>query len=187
MGHLWEDEQRWLEAVQILSGLEEFRQNEDFSNGLLLLQTYDSNAVYEFNRLFVGPGKLVAPPYESAYRNPEGLLMQQETLEVRECYRNMGLAVQNKNCEPDDFIGLEAEFACYLLHQAAKFLEEKDLDNVDLHLTAYRDFFVNHLYKWLPAHCRDILTSSQDDTCRGMALVLAGFVDVEAKVMVKNH
>ncbi|WP_075859164.1 TorD/DmsD family molecular chaperone [Carboxydothermus pertinax] len=180
-GHLWDDGQRWLEAVEILSGLEEFTQNEDYLSGLFLLQAYDSSAVYEFNRLFVGPGKLVAPPYESAYLNSEGLLMQKETLEVREFYRSMGLEVQNKNCEPDDFIGFEAEFACYLLHQAAKFLAQKDLSNFNLHLTAYRNFFVNHLSKWLPAHCRDILANSQNDACRGMALVLAGFLDVEAK------
>lgn len=60
-----------------------------------------------------------APPYESCYRSPERVLPQASALEVREQYRNAGLAVKRLNREPDDHIGLELEFMYYLNHQAS--------------------------------------------------------------------
>ena len=38
----------------------------------------------EYTRLFVGPDKLVAPPWESVYRGEDAMLFQEVTLEVRE-------------------------------------------------------------------------------------------------------
>lgn len=63
---------------------------------------------YDFNRLFVGPTAIPAPPYASAYQK-EPSLMGKPTLEVREAYRAMGLEVPDRNATPDDHLAYELD------------------------------------------------------------------------------
>lgn len=63
---------------------------------------------YDFNRLFVGPAAVPAPPYASAYQE-EPLLMGRPTLEVREAYRALGLEVPDRNATPDDHLAFELD------------------------------------------------------------------------------
>lgn len=69
----------------------------------------------EFQRLFVGPGPLVAPPWESFYRSREHLLFEEWTYQVREQYHQFGLQFKNENNEPDDHLLLELEFMLSLI------------------------------------------------------------------------
>lgn len=76
---------------------------------------------YDFNRLFVGPAAIPAPPYASAYAK-EPLLMGKATLEVRDAYREMGLEVPDRNATPDDHIAFELDAAAALgVSQDARF------------------------------------------------------------------
>ena len=45
-----------------------------------------------YTKLFIGPAKLPAPPWESVYATGEPLLFQESTLAVREAYRRAGYA-----------------------------------------------------------------------------------------------
>lgn len=63
---------------------------------------------YDFNRLFVGPAAVPAPPYASAYqKNP--ILMGKPTIEVRKAYRVLGLEVPDRNTTPDDHLAFELD------------------------------------------------------------------------------
>lgn len=68
---------------------------------------------YDFNRLFVGPAAIPAPPYASAYAK-EPLLMGKATLEVRRTYRAIGLQVPDMNATPDDHLAFELDAAAAL-------------------------------------------------------------------------
>jgi len=68
----------------------------------------------DFNRLFVGPGKPLAPPWESYYLSRDHLLFQEETLAVREAYRRLGLEAVSLHSEPDDSLSLELSFMAEL-------------------------------------------------------------------------
>ena len=69
--------------------------SQEMAEGICLLrharQYPESEAEYEYNTLFVGPGKLLAPPFESYYRNAERTLMQRETMAVRAFYNRIGI------------------------------------------------------------------------------------------------
>ena len=75
------------------------------------IQTFE----YDYNRLFVGPNKLLASPFESSYRNFEGTVLQQETLKVRNFYHYVGLQVADEGQMPDDHIQFELEFILHVL------------------------------------------------------------------------
>lgn len=66
---------------------------------------------YLFNRLFVGPGPVAAPPYASVYLETERRLMGEATLFAREAYAVLGLASPWQGSLPDDHIGLELDAA----------------------------------------------------------------------------
>jgi len=65
---------------------------------------------YDFNRLFVGPAAIPAPPYASAYQD-EPLLMGAPAMEAREAYRRFGLAVPDQGSTPDDHLAFELDAA----------------------------------------------------------------------------
>lgn len=63
---------------------------------------------YAFNRLFVGPDKVPAPPYASVYLDGEGLHMGASTLEMRALLHSLGRSVPHAG-QPDDFLPYELE------------------------------------------------------------------------------
>ena len=141
----------------------------------------DEKSIYEYNKLFVGPGKLLASPFESSYRNQLGLVMQEETLAVRNFYKKIGVEVKEKNNMPDDHLVLELECICYLLAQAAKQIEREQVQSTNDYIILYRIFFVEHIQPWLYEHCKDILQYGVNPFCRGMAEIFQQFLQGEER------
>lgn len=170
----------WKEVAKLL---EEHRVESNSSyleESIGLLKKLDHHdkeeLTFDFNRLFIGPNKLLAPPYESSYRSDERTLMQGETLNVRRFYRKIGLQVKEKNSIPDDHITFELELICYLLSMA---MEKEDMSYFDL----YEEFFENHLATWAEEHSQDILNHSTYFICTAMAYVLQSVVKMEETVI----
>lgn len=145
------------------------------TKGLELLQQVTDEETeslpFEFNRLFVGPGRLLASPYESSYRNPERSLMQKETLAVRSFYSQAGLQVAHEGRDPDDHLALELEFLCYLLAHG----DQEHFPDL------YNRFVKEHLLPWCPAHCELIHESTNHPICQAMAFLLEGFLEKETR------
>lgn len=115
---------------------------------------------YEFNRLFVGPAAPKAPPYESVYRSPDHLVMQEQTLDVRKMYNQEQLLSTGQGCEPDDFIGTELEFMAYLLSRAIHANQEQNTSKTEHYLDFYRDFCSDHMDLWVESFAQSICRST---------------------------
>lgn len=98
----------------------------------------------EYNRAFVGPLQLVAPPYESVYLYDDRSIFRESTLEVRRCYVEAGFVMRQKNVEPDDCLGAELEFLANLWREVAEGDGEKAL----LALERATYFEQTHLRCW---------------------------------------
>lgn len=98
----------------------------------------------EYTRLFLGPEKLPAPPWESVYVNGEPLLFQESTLVVREAYRRSGYVSAGYPREADDHVAIELDFMATL---AAKTCEAAAGDRGALE--AQRAFLEEHLLAWI--------------------------------------
>ncbi|MBZ4687044.1 MAG: TorD-like chaperone [Clostridiales bacterium] len=179
---LW-DYAKWPDVIYILNEYDPGIKQPDFKKGLNLLANISpkdiNQAVYDYNCLFVGPGKLLAPPYESAYLNSEGLVMQEETLKVRKFYNKAGLQFLKKGIEPDDHLGLQLDFICYLLSRCAWSMAENKKASLQNYHELYRDFLTKHLQKWIFKHCDSILKNSTTTVCYAMSLILKGFMKLE--------
>jgi TorA maturation chaperone TorD len=96
---------------------------------------------FGFNRLFVGPRALVAPPYASVYlEGPH--LMGAATETMRSLYGLLGLTSPWLNQIPDDHLALELD-ALWQLHTARCQLAAPELDQLLAYLHA-------HLQAWIP-------------------------------------
>lgn len=73
------------------------------------------DAEYAFNRLFVGPMTVPAPPYASAWLETEPRLMGESTMDVRALYHALGYAVPDEGTAPDDHLSFELDAALALL------------------------------------------------------------------------
>jgi len=108
----------------------------------------------EYARLFVGPGRPVAHPYESVYR--EGRVMGDCALAVRQIYAAEGLAPEGHSLP--DHVALELEFMAHLTRREAEARERGDEEGALACLRQQEAFLSEHLGRWLPRFCQRVLT-----------------------------
>jgi TorA maturation chaperone TorD len=63
----------------------------------------------EYTALMIGPAKLPAPPWESAYLTRERIIFQESTLKVRRAYQKYQFLPANYPYEADDHLALELD------------------------------------------------------------------------------
>jgi len=99
---------------------------------------------FGFNKLFVGPQALLAPPFASIYLESEPHVMGETTLMVRRLYQTVGLVSPWQDKIPDDHIALELD-AC--LHMRLGLLQSGSAKLGDI----YSYFLNEHMARWVPA------------------------------------
>ncbi|WP_424210642.1 TorD/DmsD family molecular chaperone [Streptomyces sp. BI20] len=138
----------------------------------------DASAVRaDHNRLFVGPEALLAPPWESVHRSPEGLLFETETLQVRAWYARHGLAAPRQGREPDDHLGLELSFVAALSVRALDAVEAGAPDRARDLLAARRAFLDEHPLTWAGGFFDMIEEHARTAFHRGLAALGDGLLD----------
>lgn len=142
----------------------------------------------DHTRLFVASGPDFVPPWESVYFNPDRLVFQKETLEVREWYRRFGVESRHLHHEPDDHIALEMAFLAMLAERAHTSAAEGG-DSERQRLTdAMRDFLSQHLLRWAPACLERLAHHARTDFYRGIALLGRGFLaEAAAQLGLQNE
>ncbi len=123
----------------------------------------------DYRRLFVGPGKVLAPPWESVYLSADHLVFDKQTSAVRGLYAQFGLRAPNLRREPDDHLGLELAFMVHLGTSAIAALERADEGALSSLLGAQRAFLGEHLVRWAPACFARIEEHADTAYFRGVA------------------
>ncbi|MBT7890638.1 MAG: hypothetical protein HN580_16595 [Deltaproteobacteria bacterium] len=104
---------------------------------------------FAFNRLFVGPRSVIAPPFASVYLEPESYVMGETTQSVRKLYHLVGVSSPWEGRIPDDHISLELD-ACLKFHHAIEETEYSPL------IPVYNYFLKDHMSLWVPAFLQKI-------------------------------
>ncbi len=111
-----------------------------------------NDLILEYTRLFIGPGKHIAP-YESVCRDNGDALWSETTVEVKDFIESSGLEYSCNWSGLPDHIGVELEFMRRLT------CHEKDAWTVNNKETAIRclefekKFIDEHLSQWVPIFC----------------------------------
>ena len=118
----------------------------------------------EYTKLFVGPGKLAAPLWESVYACGEDLVFQQSTLDVRNAYRQAGFAAAGYPRIPDDHIATEFAFLAALCNQTSKSIQEDDWQAARVSLGRQALFLSQHIGTWIGEFARRVANNSPKST-----------------------
>lgn len=132
----------------------------------------------EHARLFLGPAKILAPPYESMYT--EGRIMGESTLDVIKRYEEAGLAVSPDFKNLPDHIAAELEFIYYLGSKELEAWGEGDLEKMFHYLLMQKRFLKEHLAKWIPQFCERILKNASSEFYKNLAKITQGYIDIES-------
>jgi TorA maturation chaperone TorD len=139
----------------------------------------------EYQRLFIGPGPLVAPPWESYYRSKEHLLFEECTYEIRKEYHKFGLQFVRENNEPDDHLLLELEFMIFLIDLAME--NQEVVRTIDL-ISTQTNLIQNHLSKWVPFFCERLIENTNSQLYLGAGMLLDDFLafDIQSLNEIKG-
>ncbi len=164
--------------------------DEDTAAGLALLAAYCERwdraqlgaLTWDFNRLFVGPGEMLAPPWESVHRSKTKLTFQEPTLQVRALYEAFGVQAPALHREPDDHLALELAFLATLSERAVEAGERGNGEQLEGCLRAQQAFLRDHLLAWAPACLALVETHAETDYYRGAARLARGSLAASARL-----
>ncbi|HVJ50113.1 molecular chaperone TorD family protein [Desulfitobacterium sp.] len=170
------------------------KENEDIHEGIehitAFLQEHDMKSGREYDdlhwdytRMFIGPDKLPAPLWESAYLNKERLLFQEQTLKVRQAYLKYQFLPKHFKQEADDHLGLELDFMYQLSELSLKYLQQQDFTGLREVLEDQKVFLQGHLLKWVPELTQKILASANLALYPGMAKILNGYLTLDLEAL----
>jgi TorA maturation chaperone TorD len=120
--------------------------------------------LWEFTRLFIGPYRLPAPPWESVYTSPKKLMMQEAYEAVLACYREAGLEPGNPGIMADH-VGVELNFVAALYEKKAA-----DPENFAQYHAIAEQFTAEHLQNWIPRFTRDLEDACASPVYRALAV-----------------
>jgi TorA maturation chaperone TorD len=166
----------------VVSGMAELRSWSEKNRGGMSDAAYDDIKA-DYTRLFVVPGESFTPPWESVYFNVDQMVFQEQTMQVRACYRRFGLEAENLNKEPDDHIAMELSFIGYQALRALDALNAQDYQVFQEAIGAQKGFLCDHLLQWGPQWCRRMSSVARTEFYRGMALLTSGTLHEITRVL----
>ncbi len=129
--------------------------------------------IIDFTQLFIGPFKLLAPPYGSFYLD-DSRIMGESTIDVRNCYEKEDLDVVIKDAP--DHIAMELEFMYYLIAKQTQATNEENIQDIQLYQQKQKTFLYSHLARWLPKFAENVQKNSQTKFYRKLARLTDIFV-----------
>ncbi|MEC4272530.1 molecular chaperone TorD family protein [Adlercreutzia sp. R25] len=134
----------------------------------------------EYTRVFLGPGDLAAPPWESTYLSNDNLIFQASTLAVREAYLKAGFLPVMHPRVADDHIALELDFMSRLAQKAQGLYADDDEAGFEEELKRQKSFLNEHLLKWVPFYERRLSESGIGSFYGRILEVLTAFLAGDA-------
>ena len=130
----------------------------------------------DYTRLFVGPNRLLAAPWESAYTNKDRAIFQLEAVSVKNWYARFELGLASAINEPADHVGLELAFLADLAARTVAAAGTRDGAEVRRLVDAQRGFLKQHILPWVTRWTDDVVRHASTDLYRGLAWLARGAV-----------
>lgn len=137
----------------------------------------------EYNRLFIGPNHLPAPPWESVYLSKEKIMFDEHTLAVRDFYKKWQVVTKNKNKEPDDHIGFELEFMSILIGKSIKALNEANMESFSSTIIGQKKFLESHPLTWIDTFSSKLSNNTNHPFYKGLALFTPEYLKMDIELL----
>ncbi len=133
----------------------------------------------DYSRLFVGPYKLLAPPYGSVYLEEQRRVMGDSTMDARNWYREAGLDIALKDAP--DHITIELEFMCFLVYKEIKAIKKSDSEAVVCYLKKQKSFLETHLGRWVSAFAENVKANAEAGFYKNLGRLTESFIKEDLK------
>jgi len=182
------------EAMGQLAPLKELG-NKKLNEGLMNLESYLRESVVEprekvtealsveFKGLFLGVWGSPEHPSESEYASNGREAGEKKRKQVIEMYKSVGLDKADAFAEPDDHVAVELQFMSFLSKETIAVAKSRDQEKALELLRLQHKFLRNHLGRWIGLLADDVVKLARSSFYRGAALVAAGFVEEDIKVL----
>lgn len=137
----------------------------------------------DFAELFLGPYKLLAPPYGSAYLE-DNRLMGDSTIDVRNCYETEGLDIVIKDAP--DHIAVELEFIFYLIARQIEATRDANLQEIQSCQLKQASFLQVHLGRWISDFADNVRNNARTKFYRNLARLTEMYVQNDVKTLTDN-
>ena len=138
----------------------------------------------DYSALFLNMSKYPVSTYESVWISPNNMLMQEPRNEVVEAYLKAGF-LQDKDVHlPEDHIATELEFMGILCDKEIAAIKNGDAESSELYATMQKDFYSQHLHKWVYSFCDDVKLKAKTGFYAGTAQLLEDFMRLEEEFFV---
>ncbi|UCE19328.1 MAG: molecular chaperone TorD family protein [Gemmatimonadota bacterium] len=133
----------------------------------------------DYAKLFLGPYKLLAPPYGSVYLENARRVMGDSTMDIWYTYAEEGLRVDLK--EAPDHIAIELEFMCFLISKEIEAALNSDSINTTRYLRKQKDFLENHLAIWVLEFTDTVEANAETEFYKHLARLTRSFIKKDLK------
>ena len=140
----------------------------------------------DYARLFVGPFKLLAPPYGSVYLDGGRRVMGDSTLDAQKRYREVGLDISGEIERVPDHIAIELEFMYYLVFKEIEALGNSDVENAVDCLEKQQGFLEDHLGVWAPKLADAMEENAETEFYRDLGRATRVFVEKDLHQVLRS-
>ncbi len=130
----------------------------------------------DFSGLFVGPFKLLAPPYGSIYLEGKREVMGDSTLDTLKRYRAAGLELSGDVKEAPDHIAFELEFVYYLTFKMLQAVDGANTTDAINYLEQMKGFLTKHPGRWVGQFTEVVQQNADTNFYRNLAVATQLFV-----------
>jgi len=130
----------------------------------------------EYTKLFLGPFKVLAPPYSSIYLGSDSL-MSDVTMWVVDFYRDAKLEFDKELKDLPDHVVVETEFIYYLIFNELNEIELKNVKKSKDSWNKQSKFYIDHYKKWVPKFCKQIIKQTDNEFYNALAECFLKFLD----------
>lgn len=130
----------------------------------------------EHARLFIGPFRLVAPPYGSLYLDDAKTVMGESTGKVSAFYGSCGLHLADDFHEMPDHIAVELEFLSFLAHKERESVAAGDRGEASRFAGLQIAFLDRFLLPWLSPFTRSVMEGTESPFYRAIARCTSTYV-----------
>lgn len=130
----------------------------------------------DFSRLFVGPFKLIAPPYGSVHLEPQRAVMGDSTIDAERRYREAGLDIAKSLNDAPDHIAVELEFLYYLIYKEVEAIGNEQPEDAYEWLRKQQSFLTLHIGAWVSSFAEAVELGAKTDFYRQLAKATQTFV-----------
>ena len=171
--------------IEILSGVDKSRGglHSDIAQSIPETNALET-LIIDYSKLFVGPYKLLAPPYGSVYLENAPRVMGDSTLDVTKRYQEGGLQVHLK--EAPDHVAIELEFMYFLIFKEVEAMRNSDSGIAASYLEKQKAFLGNHLGIWVSEFADNVEANAQTQFYKNLARLTKSFVEKDLNGLSDN-